>query len=92
VKTPSAKAEGFSQEVVCTTTRDPKLIVTPNCVTRASRVTSTQAVSSYSMREVNKKEELNTTAIHPSAKALGFLASKDKICLEKFGKNRNICL
>ena len=54
VKTPSAKAEGFSQEVVFTTKRDPKLMVTPNCVTRASRVTSTQTVSSYSRRKFNK--------------------------------------
>ena len=38
VKTPSAKAEGFSQETVFTANWDPKLTVTPYCVTRVFRV------------------------------------------------------
>lgn len=72
VKIPSAKADGFSREAVYTTTRDPKLLVTPHCVTRASRVTCTQTVSSYSMMEFNKWKRLKQSRFIPDLKCWVF--------------------
>jgi len=57
------------------------LIVTPNCVTRASRVTSTQAVSSYSKRSLAKWKNLKQGAIHHGPQGPVFLRPTDKIDL-----------